>query len=164
MVQTQVCVRTAGEADAEAVRAFLAGLSSDSQYQRFFTGLGEPSPSLVRVLVSGTERTRNAIAVHGSDVVGHAMAATGKCGAVELGVVVADGHRRRGIATSLVRHLLEQAILGGAEALHMDVLCENGLVLDWIRRGFPDVEFERDGHTITARAPLRRAMIASPAA
>jgi ribosomal protein S18 acetylase RimI-like enzyme len=164
VIQTQVCVRTAREADAEAVRAFLAGLSFNTQYQRFFTGLGSVSPSLVRELVSASARRHNAIAVRGAEVVGHAMAATNRSGDVEIGVVVADDHQRQGIGTSLIRTLLAEAFAAGADQLRMDVLTENQLVLDWIRRSFPEVEFERDGYTLIAHTPLSPAMIALPAA
>ncbi|MFL6140341.1 MAG: GNAT family N-acetyltransferase [Labedaea sp.] len=162
MIQTQVCVRAAEAADAEAVRTFLAALSADAQYQRFFTGLGTVSPSLVRELVAANPRQRNAVAVLGGEVIGHAMAASNADGAVELGVVVANDHRRRGVATRLVRTLLEQAALAGFDRLRMDVLCENRLVLDWIRRDLPDTEFERDGYTLTGQVSLSRVPVSVP--
>lgn len=165
MIQTQVCLRAATEADSAAVRDFLAGLSAGSQYLRFFTGLGSVSPSLVRELVASSQRQRVLLAVQGGEVVGHAMASTNTTGAVELGVVVADGHRNQRVATRLVRLLLTDVIRAGADRLQLDVLCENRLVLDWIRRSFPDAEFERDGNTLTGYTPLRPAMIVdSPAA
>lgn len=164
MIQTQVCIRTATEADAGAVRAFLAALSPDTQYQRFFTGLGSVSPSLVRELVTVTPRQRILLAVAGTEVVGHAMASTNAVDAVELGVVVADGYRHRGLATRLIRGLLEQVIEAGADRLQMDVLGENELVLEWIRRSLPETLFERDGYAVTGHAPLTRAMIDVPVA
>jgi ribosomal protein S18 acetylase RimI-like enzyme len=162
VIQTQVCFRTAGPADVDAVRAFLAGLSADAQYQRFFTGLGSVSPSLVRELVTVTERQQVVLALLGAEVIGHAMASATRDGAfVELGVVVADAHRGRGVATRLMRELIEHAILAGAGEVRLDVLCENQLVLAWVRRGFPDVRFERDAHTLTGRARLDPAVLAS---
>ncbi|HEV2778186.1 MAG TPA: GNAT family N-acetyltransferase [Actinophytocola sp.] len=154
MIQTQAHIRPAGPADAEAVRAFLAGLSRNAQYQRFFTGLGSVSPSLVRELVTVTPRQQVMIATLGDEVIGHAMASAARDHAVELGVVVADAHRGRGIATRLMRALLEHAVLAGADRLRLDVLCENQLVLDWIRRALPDTVFERDGYALTGHAPL----------
>jgi ribosomal protein S18 acetylase RimI-like enzyme len=154
VVQTQVCVRAADPADANAMRDFLTSLSTDTQYQRFFTGLGSVSPSLVRDLLTVTPRQQVMLAVCGSEVVGHGMAVLNKTGAVELGLVVSDGHRRQGVATRLARMLIENAVLAGAEALQLDVLCENRLVVDWIRRSLPDTRFERDGHTLAGFAPL----------
>jgi GNAT superfamily N-acetyltransferase len=117
----------------------------------------------VRGLVTPTPRRRNAIAECGGEVVGHAMAAVNSAGAVELGVVVADGHRNQGVATRLIGLVLEQAAGAGAGALKLDVLCENQLVLDWIRRSLPDTRFEREGHTLTGHAALP-ALLAVPAA
>jgi ribosomal protein S18 acetylase RimI-like enzyme len=165
VIQTQVCVRTAGERDAQAVRSFLVGLSTYAQYQRFFTGLGAVSPSLVRQLVAAMPRRHSVVAVLGNEVIAHGMAAVNAAGEVELGVVVAEAHRRRGLATQLVRMLLDRAAAAGAGRLRMDVLCENTLVLDWIRRGLPDTEFLRDGHTLTGLTVLGAVPVAtSPAA
>jgi ribosomal protein S18 acetylase RimI-like enzyme len=162
--QTQVGFRAPCAADVEAVRAFLAGLSAGAQYQRFFTGLGSVSPSLVRELVAVNERQQVRIATLGPEVIGHAMAAMARDGrSVELGVVVADGHRGRGVATRLMRELMEYAVLAGVGRLRMDVLCDNQLVLDWIRRGLPGTVFERDGHTLTGYAPLNPDVLADPA-
>jgi GNAT superfamily N-acetyltransferase len=157
VIQTQVVVRPAHEADAAAVHRFLAGLSMDTQYQRFFTGLGAVSPSLVRDLIAVTARQQVVLALAGEVVVGHAMATTNG-NTVELGVVVADGHRRLGLATRMIRDLIEVAQLGGVEGLRLDVLCENQPVLDWIRRHLPSIRFERDGHALTGYAPLERSL------
>jgi GNAT superfamily N-acetyltransferase len=163
VIQTQVRVRLAGAADAEAVRAFLAGLSTDAQYQRFFTGLGSVSPSLVRELVTVTPRQQILLATLGDEVIGHAMASATRDGrSVELGVVVAEAHRGHGLATRLMRALIEHLILtGAADRLRLDVLCENQLVLDWIRHRLPDTTFERDGYTLTGYTPLDPALLGS---
>jgi GNAT superfamily N-acetyltransferase len=164
VIQTQVRIRTPCETDTEAVHAFLAGLSASSQYQRFFTGLGSVSPSLVRDLTAVTPRQQVVLATVGADVIGHGMAAVNQDGAIELGVVVADGHRFEGIGTRLIRALIGWAVLGGAGQLKFDVLCENQFVLDWIRRGLPGTRFERDGYTLTGSAPLTLELVATPAA
>jgi GNAT superfamily N-acetyltransferase len=164
VIQTQVRIRTPCQADAEAVHAFLAGLSASTQYQRFFTGLGSVSPSLVRDLTAVTPRQQVLLAMLGPEVIGHAMAATNRDGAIELGVVVADGHRHEGVATRLIRALIERSALAGACQLRFDVLCENLLVLDWIRRSLPGTTFERDGYTLTGHAPISIDLVTSPAA
>jgi ribosomal protein S18 acetylase RimI-like enzyme len=108
-------------------------------------------------------RQQVAVAVLGGAVVGHAMATiTG--GTIELGVVVAECHRKQGLATRMVRDLIGEAVRRGAEALRFDVLCENQLVLEWIRRGLPDTRFERDGHTLTGHAVLDVGALSVPAA
>jgi len=164
VIQTQVRIRTPCETDGEAVHAFLAGLSANAQYQRFFTGLGSVSPSLVRDLTAVTPRQQVCLAFHGPEVIGHAMAVINKDGMLELGVVVADGHRNEGVATRLVRTLIERSVLAGVARVRFDVLCENYLVVDWIRRSLPDTTWERDGYTLTGIAPISLAAVASPAA
>ena len=44
-------LRPVTPADRAAVRCFLGGLSLESAYRRFFTGIGSPSSALVRHLV-----------------------------------------------------------------------------------------------------------------
>jgi len=55
-------------------------------------------------------------------------------------------------------------VLAGVDRLRFDVLCENQLVLDWIRRGLPGTHFERDGYTLTGHTPLTLELVANPAA
>jgi GNAT superfamily N-acetyltransferase len=136
------------------VHAFLAGLSADAQYQRFFTGLGLVSPTLVRQFIAVTPGQQVMLALIGPDVIGHAMCAVAADGLIEFGVVVADCHRGYGVATRLLRALVEQAARGGADRLRLDVLCENQHVIDWIRRRVPGVRFARDGYSLTGLAPL----------
>jgi ribosomal protein S18 acetylase RimI-like enzyme len=160
VIQTQVCIRTATPDDAEALRAFLACLSPNAQYQRFFTGLGSVSPSLVRDLLAISERQHVILAVTGSEVVGHGMASTNAKGMVEFGIVVADTHRQQGIGNRMIGVLLEHAVRTGYQQLQFDVLSENRLVIDWIRRGLPGIRFERDGYTLIGVAPLHAGMVA----
>ena len=153
-IVVQIRIRVASESDATSVRGFLAGLSVEAAYLRFFTGLGSVSPHLVRTLVRVTPRQDVAIALDESAVIAHAMATTVDPGVVELAVVVGDGHRRQGIATRLLGDLLERATERGARQLRLDVLSENNLVLDWIRRSLPQARLERDGTTMTGYADL----------
>jgi GNAT superfamily N-acetyltransferase len=150
--QTLICIRPARDTDTEAVHRFLADLSPDAQHRRFFNGLGLVSPSLVRQLVAVTPRQQVNLALLGEVVIGHAMTTTAADGVIELGVVVADGHRRQGVATMLVRDLLQDAAKRGVDQLRLDVLCDNHTVRDWIQPGLPGTRFERDGHTLTGYA------------
>lgn len=146
-------------ADMEPIRGFLAGLSPQAQHLRFFTGLGSVSPSLVRKLVTASERQEVVIALDDSVVIGHAVTVTVTVGdgdgVIELGVVVSDRHRRPGVATRLVGGLLERATERGAGRLQLEVLRENQVVLDWIRRRLPGTRFEPSGDTVTASTELR---------
>ena len=105
-------VRPVTPDDSAAVRDFLAGLSLDSAYRRFFTGLGSPSSTLVRHLVDVDHDRREAIlAVLDGEVVGLADCTRLADGVtVELGVVVADRWQRRGLGPRLARTVLELAV------------------------------------------------------
>jgi GNAT superfamily N-acetyltransferase len=140
-------LRPVTPADAAGVRRFLAGLSLDSAYRRFFTGLGSPSATLVRHLVEVDHDRREAVvAVRDGEVVGLAdgtRLAGG--GTVEIGVVVADRWQRQGVGPRLARTVLEAARDRGARQVRIHALAENARVARLVRRGWPDGVPTRDG-------------------
>jgi acetyltransferase len=140
-------VRTVTPADRAAVHGFLAGLSRESAYRRFFSGLGSPSSALVRHLVEVDHDRREAVlAGWGDQVVGLADCTRLDDGAaVELGVVVADRWQRRGLGPRLARTVLELAIARGARTVRMHALAENDRVARLVRRSWPDAVPTRDG-------------------
>ena len=73
----------------------------------------------------------------------------------EIGVVVADDHRGRGVGSALVRQLVAQAQIRGATALVMEVLAENRQVLTMISDHWPVASQERSGAYITFSARLQ---------
>lgn len=143
----ELTVRPVTPADRAAVRGFLAGLSLDSAYRRFFTGLGAPSSALVRQLVEvDHDRREVVLAVRDGEVVGLADCSRLTDGVtVELGVVIADRWQRRGIGPRLARTVLDLAIAGGARMLRLHALADNDRVARLIRRGWPDGVPSRDG-------------------
>lgn len=157
-------IRTAAAADSRAVHAFLTGLSPQARYRRFFTPYSSIPEKVVQVLTAQTSSRRNLIALRGNEIIGHAMAVVDNRGDVELALVVADGYRRRGIATRLMWSLIEQAAGEDASRLRFDMLAENRIMRDWLARCFPDAEYERDGETITMFVPLRSIMASEVAA
>ena len=140
-------VRTVTPADRAAVHGFLAGLSLDSAYRRFFTGLGSPSSKLVGHLVEVDHDRREAVlAGWGDQVVGLADCTRLDDGVtVELGVVVADRWQRRGLGPRLARTVLELAIARGARTVRMHALAGNDRVARLVRRRWPDAVPARDG-------------------
>jgi hypothetical protein len=92
-------------------------------------------------------------------IIGHAMAGdrTGPDGTrlTEIGVVVADAYRGRGVGSALVRQLLARAEVRGATALVMEVLAENRQVLTMISDHWPVASQERSGAYITFSARLQ---------
>jgi GNAT superfamily N-acetyltransferase len=140
-------VRTVTPDDRAAVHGFLAGLSLDSAYRRFFTGLGSPSSTLVRHLVEVDHDRREAVlATWDGRVVGLADCTRLDDGVtVELGVVVADRWQRRGLGPRLARTVLELAMARGARTVRMHALVENARVARLVRRSWPDAVPVRDG-------------------
>jgi ribosomal protein S18 acetylase RimI-like enzyme len=134
-------------ADRAAVRSFLAGLSLESAYRRFFTGLGSPSSTLVRHFVEVDHDRREAVvAVRDGEVVGLAdctRLADGET--VEVGVVVADRWQRRALGPRLVRTVLAAARDRGARQVRLHALVENDRVARLVRRSWPGGSPTRDG-------------------
>lgn len=147
LLERVLTVRPVTPADRAAVHGFLAGLTLDSAYRRFFTGLGAPSSTLVRHLVEVDHDRREAVlAGWGEQVVGLADCTRLDDGVtVELGVVVADRWQRRGLGPRLARTVLELAIARGARMVRMHALAQNDRVARLIRRSWPGAVPARDG-------------------
>ena len=145
--------------DHDGIREFLTGLSPRARYLRFFSGAPPASGAMLRLLAGGGAQTDVLVATVDGVIIGHAMAGdrTGPGGGrlTEIGVVVADGHRGRGVASALVRGLIARAQIRGATALVMEVLAENRQVLTMISDHWPVASQERSGAylTISARLP-----------
>lgn len=153
-----VLLRDARPEDCAAVRDFLSGLSLDSAYRRFFTGIGSPpSGVLVRRLVEADpERRTVVLAVAGAEVVGLAdTTLVDGGGAVELGVVLADRWQRRGLGWQLCAAALVPALHRGVPVLRAHTLPDNARVGRILRRRWPDgVPRFADG-TLIWELPLR---------
>jgi L-amino acid N-acyltransferase YncA len=142
-------IRPVGPADLAALSDFFAGLSAESRYLRFF-GPVTPTPALLHLLSGGDANVHAVVAVRDGVIVGHAMAAdqTGPCGAsvTDIGVVVADAWRGKGLGSALMRALVVGAQARGVTSLEMDVLHANRQVLAMITGHWPaaDIGVSRD--------------------
>ena len=146
--------------DHDAIREFLTGLSPRARYLRFFSGAPPTSGAMLRILAGGSPRTDVLVATTGNGmIIGHAMAGdqAGPGGALltEIGVVVADAYRGRGVGSALVRQLVARAEVRGATAVVMEVLAENRQVLTMIADHWPVAIQERSGAYITFSARLQ---------
>jgi GNAT superfamily N-acetyltransferase len=142
-----VCVRAATTRDAARVRRFLQGLSLDSAYRRFFTGLGSVPESLVRRLLDPAGGRTVVLAVAADEIVG--IADTSVCGhAVELGVVVADRWQRQGLGWPLADAALEPALAAGVRTLRAHTLADNARVARMLRRRWPAAKPRFDDGTL----------------
>jgi RimJ/RimL family protein N-acetyltransferase len=153
-----VLLREVRPADCAAVRDFLAGLSLDSAYRRFFTGIGSPpTAALVRRLIDAEpDRRAVVLAVAGAEVVGLADTTVVDGGrAVELGVVVADRWQRHGLGWPLCAAALTPALLRGVPVLRAHTLPDNARVAAMLRRRWPQGAPRYDDGTRVWELPLR---------
>ena len=161
-------IRTAGPADTDALRVFLAGLSLRTRYLRFFAGVLPVSPAFLGRMTGGVtprgERVDALVVTAGGAapepevVIGHGMATDTHDDAgravTELGVVVADAHRGRGAGSALIRALTARARARGATMVMMDVLAENREMLALIEHYFPVARYGRTGPYVCVHVQL----------
>jgi RimJ/RimL family protein N-acetyltransferase len=153
-----VLLRESRPEDGPAVRDFLGGLSLDSAYRRFFTGIGSPpTAALVRRLVQADPDRRTVVlAVAGAAVVGVADTTVVDGGrAVELGVVLADRWQRRGLGWQLCAAALAPALARGVPVLRAHTLPDNARVTRILRRRWPDGAPRFADGTLVWELPLR---------
>jgi ribosomal protein S18 acetylase RimI-like enzyme len=154
----RIGIRQAGNGDCDAIRAFLAGLSPQTRYLRFFTGAPAVSTATVRRLAGDGENIDAVVATEAGAIIGHAMAAdqTDASGAhvTEIGVTVTDTRQGRGVGSALTRELTARAKARGATAMAMDVLAENRKVLSMIAGHWPAASYDRSGPYVTIRTTL----------
>jgi GNAT superfamily N-acetyltransferase len=132
-------VRPVRREDRGAVYDFLAGLSLETAYRRFFTGIGVPTAGMVDRLVR-TEPGRRVVvvALAGAAVVGLADTSVTDDGqVVELGVVVADGWQRRGLGRPLCEAAVAPALAAGVPLLRAYSQPDNARVARMLRRRWP---------------------------
>ena len=153
-----VLLRDARPDDCAAVGEFLSGLTLDSAYRRFFTGIGSPpSGALVRRLVEADPDRRTVVlAIAGAEVVGVADTTLVDGGrAVELGVVLADRWQRRGLGWQLCAAALVPALIRGVPVLRAHTLPDNARVAKILRRRWPDAAPRFADGTLVWELPLR---------
>ena len=145
--------------DHEPIREFLTGLSPRARYLRFFSGAPPTSGAMLRILAGGSAHTDVLVATGDGVIIGHAMAGDrtgpGSTLLTEIGVVVADAYRGRGVGSALVRELVDRADRRGVTAVVMEVLAENRQVLTMIADHWPTAREERSGAYITFSARLQ---------
>jgi RimJ/RimL family protein N-acetyltransferase len=138
-IDSGVSIRPAAEADAERLRRFLAGLSTRTAYQRFFSGLGPVSNAMLARLLPHGRQQDTVVAVHGDEIVAHAMCARmpGQDDIAELAVVVADAWQQRGLGPRLVGSVLAAAQGHGVRTVEFTVLADNRPANRLAKRSWP---------------------------
>lgn len=154
---TAVAIRPVGPAELPAVGEFFATLSVQSRHLRFFSPI-TPGPALLALLCGGGGTTDALVATRHDVIIGHGMAADrpGDGGGLttDIGVVVADGCRRQGVGSALVRALVTGAQVRGVTSVTMDVLHGNEPVIAMIRSHWPQARLRRSGEYGTMRVQL----------
>jgi acetate---CoA ligase (ADP-forming) len=133
----QVVIRAITPGDREALRAFFGGLSPDSLYTRFHRG-GQPSETELRDLTTvdhvKTERLV-ALELATGRIIGEA--GWGRLRpddpAADVGIVVAEDWRRRGVATRLMADLAALAGGCGIERFTATVRATNRPVIESLK-------------------------------
>jgi GNAT superfamily N-acetyltransferase len=152
-------IRAVRPDDAARIREFVCGLSSRSQYFRFFASVAPPSTGLLRALTGETGSADILVVTDSRDaIIGHAMAADARTAAGRLdsniGLVVADEWQRQGLGTTLLSLLVGRAAARGVSALVLDVLPANDRMRGIIIRRWPDAPMERTRDALVFRPRL----------
>lgn len=162
-------LRPATRQDREALTTLLRGLSPDSAYQRFQTGIGSrPSPALVDGLLPDGICGTALLAYLGDALVGHGVwIRVGASCVAEIAILVADDHQQHGIGTELATALLADLAARGIERVEVFSGSANVAVARMVARSAPDAERTRDGATesyVFAVDPVRASRYGSPTA
>jgi len=153
-----ILIRSVAAHDCAAIGSFVAGLSPESRFYRFFTPASPLSSAVLQGMCGAARTTDALVATDGGMIVGHAMAADsvepGGQQESDIGVVVTDLWQRRGIGSALLSCLTQRAAARGVSVLSMDVLPENRVMLDLISRIWPGAAYAFHPDAVSVRASL----------
>lgn len=151
----QVTFRMLRPDDAEMEQAFVTGLSDQSRYLRFFSGIKKLTPDMLELLTNPIYPASYALIAtimiegHERQIAVGRYAPTGTEGLAEFAVVVADDWHGRGIASELMRFVVTAAAVGGIKSLEGQILRENTAMLRLARKlNFKQVSGYDDDSTV----------------
>lgn len=137
---TPVCIRRVRREDELRLKQGIAQLSPQSRYLRFFSGMREAPPQVLRALVSVDGHDHLAWGALRSDLpdtpalgVVHAFRDPDDAEAAEFSVAVVDAYHGRGLARLLTAVLLLDCAREGYEHFTVHVLPENRPALSLAR-------------------------------
>jgi acetyltransferase len=160
---TRLMLRPIRPEDAELEKDFVAGLSEQARYFRFFYRMGELAPAmLARFTQVDYDRELALVAITGAEEGGKpAFVAVARYLAnpdlsnAEFAIVVGDAWQRRGIATLLMRKLVECAKRRGFARMSGVILRENDSMLALMRAlGFAIEDDPEDPSQVVAAIGL----------
>jgi acetyltransferase len=161
---TPVTVRPIAPADAAIEQQFVRGLSNEARYFRFMDMLRELTPNLLKQLTDIDYHNQMALIAVISDGAHEVQIAVGRyvvhpgtldC---EFAIVVTDRWQRNGIATALMRLLIESARASGLRKMIGEVLATNNKMLAFMHKlGFQLAMDAGDSRQMRATLELRAA-------
>ena len=129
---TPVCIRRVNRADEARLKEGIAQLSPQSRYLRFFSGMREAPPHVLRALVTTDGHDHLAWGALRSDLpetpalgVVHAFRDSDDPDAAEFSVAVVDEYHGKGLARLLTAVLLLDCAREGYERFTVHILPEN---------------------------------------
>jgi GNAT superfamily N-acetyltransferase len=162
---TAVTVRAARVEDGPKIRRAFQNLDRDTVYTRFFGYKADVSGAdLARITGADFETTVALLVTTGAGtdevVVGGASyvvesSATTAGRSAEVAFLVEEDFQGRGIASSLMRHIIAIARANGLDRLEADVLARNHPMLNVFRRCGLPMEVRRAGDVVHAILSLR---------
>ncbi len=161
---TAVTLRPIRPTDAEIEQQFVRGLSREARYFRFMDMVRELSPQMLKHFTEVDFDRHVAViavtAIEGGEIeiaVGrYVVLANGEdC---EFAIVVADDWQKKGVASSLMRVLIESARERGLKRMIGEVLASNSRMLDFARRlGFQLQMDDNDPRQVRVTLDLQHA-------
>ncbi len=160
---TEVTVRAIRPEDAPSILEAFASLDRESIYRRFFSPKKELSVAELKQLTAVDFDRVVALVVIAETPNGEALIAGGRYAAepgdrprsAELAFLTAAGHRGRGTASLLLRHLSNLAIDAGLSRLEAEVLAENEPMLNVFRHSSLPITQRREGNVVHVTLSLK---------
>jgi RimJ/RimL family protein N-acetyltransferase len=167
---TPITIRAIRKDDKESIHNAFRALDREAVYRRFFAPKQDLTEdeleqvtdvdfNQVVALVATVSQAGEEIVVGDGRYVADKE---GKPERAELGFVIAESYRGRGIATILLRHLARIAHHAGLSAFEADVLAYNAPMLAVFERSGLPISRRREGNTIHVALSLRSAQGPEP--
>jgi len=142
--EAAVTVRELTGTDGAAVDAVLTGLSPQSRYLRFNTGIDQVSAWMRRALADVDGHDCAGVVAEmatpaGPAAIGMAHLCRVDERRAEVAVVVVDAYQRHGVGRRLLETLGERAVDLGYQVIVADVLPKNDVILRFAHQRFPGV-------------------------
>lgn len=150
-------IRPACAPDAERVKVFLESLSDDTRWLRYHSPAPVIRSWMVEAVAGADHDSREALlALVDGQIVGLAEWGRVRPGdpAADVGVVVDERYRRRGIARELLRHLAASGRSHGIDTFTASVLSVNRPTIAMVQDVAPERTIRFDGPTVAVEIPL----------